>query len=346
MNRHTFILSDESINNNGQIVLTKGINIERFSKNPVMLYMHERNTVIGRWDNIRKEDGKLIADAFFDTSIEPAEDVKNQVENGILRAVSIGIDIMEIELINGIETIVSCELYEASIVDIPSNKNTVKLRYKTKKNDTGILIQIKALLGLSEDCANEGILSAIEELTGTKQSTTQKNVKKALEMRLITCSDMEHYSYMNNQGKKKFDSYCNNLINIDKDKVNQEVKKAMVSKKIIPYEMDIFHELGYEIGSEKLKKIFGCMVDRIKLSDTIPGGKDYNKSNWGLMEYRKYAPDELKDNPDLYRRLLEKDSHQTENTLDWYRRNNPDYLHNNPKEYERLLNIEKSKIYE
>lgn len=75
MNKYTFILSDESVNSYGQIILTEGINIERFAKNPVMLYMHERNTVIGRWDNIRKEGKQLLADAFFDANIELARTV-------------------------------------------------------------------------------------------------------------------------------------------------------------------------------------------------------------------------------------------------------------------------------
>lgn len=53
---YTFIISDESVNADGFVIQTKGIRTERFKKNPVMLYMHEREKgVIGRWDNIRAE---------------------------------------------------------------------------------------------------------------------------------------------------------------------------------------------------------------------------------------------------------------------------------------------------
>ena len=66
MSKNSFIVSDETKNCFGMIVKTDGINTESFIKNPVMLYMHERKTVVGRWENLRKDGSKLIADAVFD----------------------------------------------------------------------------------------------------------------------------------------------------------------------------------------------------------------------------------------------------------------------------------------
>ena len=89
----TFVLSDESVNSRGFVVLTEGIDTSVFEQNPVMLYMHVLDgNVIGRWENIRKEDNKLLADAVFDDSTELGAQVKKQVEGGFLRAVSIGIE--------------------------------------------------------------------------------------------------------------------------------------------------------------------------------------------------------------------------------------------------------------
>lgn len=66
-----FIVSDETINSNGFIVLTAGINTARFERNPIMLYMHEReNGVIGRWENVHKQGVQLIAEAVFDEGVE------------------------------------------------------------------------------------------------------------------------------------------------------------------------------------------------------------------------------------------------------------------------------------
>lgn len=79
----TFILSDESLNSYGFVVQTAGIDTAQFERNPVMLYMHDRESgVVGRWENIRKDGTKLIADAVFDESTELGAKIKKQVDNG------------------------------------------------------------------------------------------------------------------------------------------------------------------------------------------------------------------------------------------------------------------------
>ena len=122
---HTFLVSDESDNSHGFKVLTEGIDITQFEKNPIMLYMHERPTIIGMWKNLRKEDGKLYADAVFDTESEKGGEVARQVEKGFLRGASIGITYQKEYLKNGV--LEKCRLFEISIVDIGSNPNALKL---------------------------------------------------------------------------------------------------------------------------------------------------------------------------------------------------------------------------
>ena len=113
---HTFLVSDESDNSHGFKVLTEGIDITQFEKNPIMLYMHERPTIIGMWKNLRKEDGKLYADAVFDTESEKGGEVARQVEKGFLRGASIGITYQKEDLKNGV--LEKCRLFEISIVDM------------------------------------------------------------------------------------------------------------------------------------------------------------------------------------------------------------------------------------
>lgn len=83
MKKHTFVVSDESVNSYGFAVLTAGIDTSRFEKNPVMYYMHDREKgVVGRWENIRKDGKRLLADAVFDDSTELSKQVRGQVEKG------------------------------------------------------------------------------------------------------------------------------------------------------------------------------------------------------------------------------------------------------------------------
>ena len=91
MGKLTFVLHDESVNTYGFRMLTSGANLEEFKKNPVMLLNHDDYSLpIGRWENIRVEGGKILADAVFDEGDARAAEVKRKVENDFIRMASIG----------------------------------------------------------------------------------------------------------------------------------------------------------------------------------------------------------------------------------------------------------------
>lgn len=65
------ILSDSSKENSkGFRIDLATLNTERFKTNPVMLYQHDPERIIGRWENLRIEGQLLKADAIFDTADE------------------------------------------------------------------------------------------------------------------------------------------------------------------------------------------------------------------------------------------------------------------------------------
>jgi HK97 family phage prohead protease len=87
----TFILSDSSvINSYGFKVDLKGLNTDRFKDNPVMLFEHDGRNVIGRWNNLRVDGGKLMAEAEFDTDDTLGKEVSRKVEKGFLKGCSAG----------------------------------------------------------------------------------------------------------------------------------------------------------------------------------------------------------------------------------------------------------------
>lgn len=139
-----FLISDESINRYGFRVLTKGIRIDNFLKNPVGLFMHlraddDKNPVlpICRWENLVKhEDGRFTGNAIFDSDDPFARTIANKVKNNFIRAVSMGINIKDMSedpalMFPGqtLPTVTESELTEISIADIGSNTNSVKLYY-------------------------------------------------------------------------------------------------------------------------------------------------------------------------------------------------------------------------
>ena len=60
-------LSTENLNNYGTWLPVSGAQLEDFKRNPVMFYDHQTyKKPIGHWENIRIENGKIIADPVFD----------------------------------------------------------------------------------------------------------------------------------------------------------------------------------------------------------------------------------------------------------------------------------------
>ncbi|MGL4331766.1 MAG: hypothetical protein ACRCZQ_08435, partial [Bacteroidales bacterium] len=109
-------------------------NLEEFRKNPVMLLNHDDYSLpIGRWENIRVEGGKILADAVFDSGDNRAAEIKRKVEANFIRMASIGswppdeksdsYDLM----IPGqrLPTVTKWTVREASIVTIGANHNAL-----------------------------------------------------------------------------------------------------------------------------------------------------------------------------------------------------------------------------
>lgn len=133
-----FILSDESVNSYGFIVETKGGDLNRFLKNPVMFYNHDWDDAIGTWKDLKVDGSVISAIPEFDNKDKHALKILSKVEQGILKATSIGINILEYTFpvdSNEPYKITRWELMEASIATIPSNKNAVKMSYKGESFD-------------------------------------------------------------------------------------------------------------------------------------------------------------------------------------------------------------------
>ena len=128
-----FVLNDERVTNSyGFKVLSAGIDLTRFATNPVMLDGHNQSnqSVIGSWENIILEDGKLLAEPRFDMDDENAKKIAGKVERGIIKGASMGIAFHREDLTyeGGDVVLKKCSLFEASIVAVPSNANALRLQ--------------------------------------------------------------------------------------------------------------------------------------------------------------------------------------------------------------------------
>lgn len=201
----TFVLHDESVNTHGFRMLTSGANLEEFRKNPVMLHSHNDWMLpIGRWENIRIEGTRILADAVFDEDDEEAVRIMNKVDNNFIRMASIGAWAPEevnndpALMLDGqtLPTVTKWTVREASIVTIGANHNAVVLYDRATKKaigkdgvialmDNSKIIdkpkkesvmneELKKVLQLSDTATDADIKSKVEELVALKDSQASK----------------------------------------------------------------------------------------------------------------------------------------------------------------------------
>ncbi len=71
-------ITNESLNSYGTRILTSGMDVEQYRRNPVLLYMHERGQVIGYMKDIAVEGGEVTGEPVFDCATELSRRCKKQ----------------------------------------------------------------------------------------------------------------------------------------------------------------------------------------------------------------------------------------------------------------------------
>ena len=91
-----------------------------------------------------------------------------------------------------------------------------------------------------------------------------------------------------------------------KDNARKETALLLVENcrkgKFAYTERRIFEEIGEKMGLAKLKKLLDIIPERKSLMSQIDSQNE--RKNWTLADYRKNAPEELKNNPQLYQMLV------------------------------------------
>jgi HK97 family phage prohead protease len=142
-NNLEFILSDETVDRYGDIIVANGWDLKDFRNNPIALFNHNSDFPIGKWSNLRVEKGELrgnlqLADAGSSTRID---ELRALIDQGILRAVSVGFAPIAREAIKddkdrmtGIKFTKS-ELLECSLVSVPANANALAVARSLKVSE-------------------------------------------------------------------------------------------------------------------------------------------------------------------------------------------------------------------
>ena len=259
-------ISNEILNAYGTWILTEGVDTAQYSRNPVLLYMHQRGTVIGYVKDIKVENGEVTGELVFDEASELSIRAKKQFEFGSLRMVSAGLDILEMsedpKLLKPGQTrptITRSKLVEVSIVDIGANDDAIVLtrngitlelgkdgsnplpliNNKPSKQKQMELSKLALSLGLAATAPETEVEAKIAELKAAKQEADNLRAEKEQ----LTLSA-----------------------------ITQAVDAGIAEKRIPADKKDHFVTLGKSVGLENLKTTIAAMSPVQKVTAVLNRG--------------------------------------------------------------------------
>lgn len=249
---------------------------------------------IGKWENIRIEGDQLLADAVFDMDDDLGKKVAGKVEKGFLKAASIGVEIIEVSndplyIMPGQSraTVTRGDIFEASIVDIGSNRNAVKLRsHKAALTLSGscdpqiinsllpqIESEMKAIalkLGLPEQATEAQIMTAIDGISAKAAKSVPALLALGRAKGVITAANEKVYEQL---AASNFDSTL-----------------QLIESTVIPAAAPAATpaSAGTAAPAEKQESIRDLLMELRSDKKAEPG-----REAWTLTDWRKNDPDGL-----------------------------------------------------
>lgn len=292
-------LTNDSLNSYGTRILTSGMNVTQYEKNPVLLYMHERGNVIGYVKDIKVEDNEITGELVFDEATELSKRCKKQFEFGSLRMVSVGIDILEFSDDSSLlaegqtrHTITKSKLTEVSLVDVGANDDAIVLKYEGKQLTLG-----------------KGGDNHLPILSNNKSKRMEEKVL-ALQLGLPETASLEQINAKIGKLKlasEQFEKMQTEMEELKAARITSVVETAILEKRIGEDKKDQFLRLGKQVGAEELQNTFSAMSPRIKFAEALghQGGAPQGKATYQkLSEVPADKMLELREkNKDEYARL-------------------------------------------
>ena len=319
-------ISNERLNSYGTRVLTSGMNVDQYNRNPVLLYMHERGQVIGYVKDLQVEGDEVTGELMFDEATELSQRCKKQWEFGSLKMVSVGLDILELSedpkhLVQGqtCPTISKSKLFEVSLVDIGANDDAIVLRKSLTPNPSpkgegnfngeGRVMRFEKVTALP--LLGCGGTAAYGTIINHNQKKKQMDQEK-LALQLGLPKDADEATIEAALAKLQADGAEAETLRQERDtlraaRIETLVNAAIAEKKIGEDKKQQFMDLGKKIGAEELEKTFGAMSAQVKLSGMLSPGTHVSGT---VAEWKKLSDvpsEELaklrEENPAEYKKL-------------------------------------------
>jgi len=156
--------------------------LDNFNKNPIILFNHNHDRVIGKGTKVEVvENGLELTAEIYD------EQVKSYIKNGLVKGFSVGFIGKEADFDNKTGGLIfkDVELLEVSVVSIPCNQDSL---FSQIKSFSGFKDQLKgaeddlvSIISSSEKKENTMDDQALEKLFARLKESTDKSVAEALD---------------------------------------------------------------------------------------------------------------------------------------------------------------------
>lgn len=296
-------ITNDSLNSYGFRVLTDGLDVMQYNRNPVLLNMHERGNVIGYVKDLKVENNEVTGELMFDCASELSQRCKKQFEFGSLRMVSAGLEILETSedpdlLVPGQTrpTITKSKLFEVSVVDVGANDDALVLHKDGKR----------VTLGRDGECD----LPLLNNNNKHQKTEEMENKTIALQLGLpetATEAEISAKFAELKQLKEENASLLKEKETLALVNITNLVTQAIAEKRLEEKDKDQFVELGKKIGAEELEKTLKAMHPAVKLSSVLghQGGAPAGEQKYTKLS--EVPADQIAilraDNPEEYKQL-------------------------------------------
>lgn len=185
-----FVLSDESQDRMGDVIVARGWQLQHFKNNPIALFGHDQAHPIGLWENVRVEGKRLIAKlvpAARGTSTR-IDEIVSLIEQRILKAVSVGFKPLEYEPGERGLKFTKQELLECSVVSVPANPNALAVA-KSINLSTETLLEVFGKPAESDSIQTRGVTAKSPPKRDKTMSTSIAKRIEDTQERLVAAQD-------------------------------------------------------------------------------------------------------------------------------------------------------------
>lgn len=258
MEKRRVRITNDRLNSYGSRVLTSGLDVKQYERNPVLLYMHERGNVIGYVKDLEKTDSEVTGELVFDEASELSIRCKKQWDFGSLKMVSAGLDIVELSddpllLLEGqmSPTVTKSKLYEVSLVDIGANDDAIVLKKDGKQITLGkdsacpLPLLAKKKEPLIQQNEEEMEMKSIAKQLGLAETASAEEISAKIETMKSETSELSKMKESRDR--------------LELEMVTGMVSKAIEDGKLNPSKKELFLTLGKELGHERLQELLDGM---------------------------------------------------------------------------------------